>query len=153
MACREDAHVVLLPIKPRYAEPIMEGRKRVEFRKTTFSARPSHVVVYASSPTQRIIGYFEVSGLEVGTVEELWERYAEVGCIEHEDFFNYYGSRQEGLALGVGTVTALDEPVALEDLGLGIRPPQSFMYLPRAVLGRLSPTPAIAPPDSTPRMR
>jgi len=134
MARTPDLPVVLLPIQPRYARPIMEGRKTVEFRKTVFSSEPAYVVVYASTPVQRVLGYFQVRGIEVAPVSSLWEEYAHVGCIGRDDFAAYYGDRERGLVLRVGEVITLPEPVALSDLGLSPRPPQSYAYVDVSVL-------------------
>jgi predicted transcriptional regulator len=137
MACAEGAVVVLLPIKPRYADPIMDGRKRVEFRKTVFARTPSYVVVYASSPIGRVLGYFEVSGIDVDGVEALWAKYGRVGAIVEDEFTRYFRGRDAGVAIGVGRVVPSAAPMGLAELGLGRRPPQSFMYVDNEVISRL----------------
>ena len=129
--------VVLLPIQPKFAEPIIQGTKRVEFRKVSFSKQPSHVVIYSSSPVQRVVGYFTVTLVDEGPVGTLWDRYSEVGGIDHEDFLAYYDNRDEGVVLVVGNVVALNRPVTLQEAGLETRPPQGFKYLSREVLSRL----------------
>jgi predicted transcriptional regulator len=123
-----------MPIKPRYAEPIMDGRKRVEFRKTVFAQTPTHVVVYASSPVKKVLGYFEVGEIEVDRVDALWAKHAAVGCIDEGAFRAYYDGREHGVALEVGRAVALDAPISLLALGVADGPPQSFMYLDREVL-------------------
>lgn len=138
MACPEGLPVVLMPIQPQYANPIIEGRKKVEFRKTRFRTPPSHVVIYASSPVSSVVGYFEVTHVETAPVETLWEKYSAVGCIGEDDFVAYYGERNEGVVLGVGDVVVLAEPILLADLGLSSRPPQSFCYVQRDVLARIA---------------
>jgi predicted transcriptional regulator len=129
--------VVLLPIKPRFAKPILGGLKRVEFRKKRFARRPSHVVVYASSPVKKVVGFFEVSDLETAPIRELWRRYESSGGIQAAEFFEYYGSGREGVAISVGRVTVLAEPMELAELGLGERPPQNYAYVEPAVLVQL----------------
>lgn len=115
----------------------MTGQKRVEFRKTTFSRTPSHVVVYASSPVQKVLGYFEVSAVDVNAVDVLWERYATVGGVGEAEFGRYYAGRESGVALSVGGVVHARTPAGLADLGLSPRPPQNFAYVESDVLGRL----------------
>lgn len=80
MAGAETPTVVLLPIKPEFARPIMNGTKTVEFRKTVFAQTPTHVVVYASSPVKRILGYFEVDAVDVDAVDALWAKYGRWGA-------------------------------------------------------------------------
>ncbi len=136
MAGTESATVVLLPIKPQYARPIMDGTKGVEFRKTSFAHSPTHVLVYASSPVKSVLGYFEVGDIVVDSVEALWARYADVGGITEDAFRDYYVGHERGVALGVGPVHALADPLPLAALGLA-GPPQSFMYVGRHVLDDL----------------
>ncbi len=136
MAGETSTTVVLLPIKPRYARPIMDGTKGVEFRKTPFARKPTHVLVYASSPVMRLLGYFEVSEVVVDSVDALWARYADVGGVTQDDFREYYAGREHGVALGVGRVHAFADPLPLAALGLRI-PPQSFMYIEPRLLNDL----------------
>ena len=52
---------VLLSIKPEFAELIFKGTKKFEFRKSIFkNSEIKTVVVYASSPMQKVIGEFEI---------------------------------------------------------------------------------------------
>jgi len=53
---------VLLSIKPKYAEMILSGEKKYEFRRAIFK-KPgiSKVVIYASSPVSKVIGEFEIT--------------------------------------------------------------------------------------------
>ncbi len=137
MAGTETPTVVLLPIKPDFARPIMNGTKAVEFRKTVFAQTPTHVVVYASSPVKRILGYFEVDAVDVDAVDALWAKYGAVGGIDEDDFRDYYAGREQGVALGVERVVSLADPLPLEALGV-CAPPQSFMYVDREVLRQLA---------------
>jgi predicted transcriptional regulator len=137
MAGTDAPTVVLLPIKPEYAQPIMDGTKRVEFRKTVFSQEPTHVVIYASSPVKKVVGYFEVDTVDVDAVDALWAKYAGVGGIVESAFRDYYCGRERGVALGVDRVVALVEPLPLEVLGLKGGPPQGFKYLDSSVLRKL----------------
>lgn len=133
-----DLPVVLLPIRPRYAFPIVRGHKKVEFRKTPFRTPPAYAVIYASSPVQRVVGYFSVSTIRVDSVENLWQKYGEVGCIEQRDFEDYYADSKTGVVLEIGEVVTLPDPVSLEALGLDSRPPQSFSYVSASVLDRMN---------------
>lgn len=137
MAGAEARTVILLPIKPGYAEPIMDGEKQVEFRKTRFARPPSHVVVYASTPVKKVLGYFEVSEVEIAPVGELWTKYSPVGGIGKSDFFDYYKRRPDGVALSVGRVAALDCPLDLKVIGVAGGAPQNFAYLDERVLDSL----------------
>jgi predicted transcriptional regulator len=114
----------------------MDGTKGVEFRKTPFARTPTHVLAYASSPTMRLLGYFDVSDVVVDSVDALWARYADVGGVTESDFREYYAGRDRGVALVVGRVHAFADPLPLAVLGL-TTPPQSFMYIEPSLLSDL----------------
>lgn len=121
--------IALLAIQPRFADAIFGGQKKVEFRRVRFRCSVTHVVVYVSSPTRRIIGYFEVSGVVEGDPRVLWSLYKSVGCMKKNEFFFYFNKRKSGIAIEIGTITKLKRPVSLRSLDASLVPPQSFTYL------------------------
>lgn len=137
MAPRASGRVVFLPIRPRFARSIMSGKKKVEFRKKAFRANPTHVVVYASSPVQRVLGYFAVDYVDEDTPEGLWERYGDGGDIDREAFQAYYLAVDRGVAIGVGKVSQLPNPIPVAALADSLRVPQSFSYLASEAFERL----------------
>ena len=104
MDSNSDNRIVLLAIRPRFAESIMKGEKRVEFRKIRFREKVSHMVVYASKPIQMVLGYFQVSHIIEDTPEYLWSRYRSIGGLSYEEFRDYYGDSDSGVAIEVGSV-------------------------------------------------
>jgi len=129
MASNSAERIVLLPIQPRFARSIMTGEKRVEFRKVRFRNEVSHVVVYASSPIQKILGYFEVCYMDVDSPKELWTRYNAVAGMLQDEFEAYYASSTRGVAIGIGNIRALRKPVPLGTLSESLTAPQGFAYL------------------------
>lgn len=137
MAGDADAVVVLLPVKPHYARRIMDGTKRVEFRRRAFARVPEWVVVYASAPEKHVLGCFSVRGVDECSTECLWQRYEHVGGIDEADFAAYYSGRDRGVALLIDQVHPLDVPLDLGEIGDGLMPPQSYQYLEPGVIATL----------------
>ena len=135
MALPEDCSVALLPIKPIYADAIVDGRKHIEFRKTRFRRRVTHVAIYASTPVQKIIGIFRIAGCEQAPPERLWERHQASGAISSADFETYYADLETGVAIHIADVLRLESPVPLQ--ALCVRAPQSFRYLTTSETARL----------------
>lgn len=121
---------VLLSIKPRFAEAILSGGKTYEFRRALFKSRDvTSVVIYASSPIQRVVGEFSIEEVLCMDVEDLWAATQCGGGIEREYFDAYFAGREAGFALKVRNVTKYKRPLDLKkDFGVK-RPPQSFQYL------------------------
>jgi len=119
---------VLLSIKPEYADQILEGNKRYEFRKTSFRHRELNMVyIYSSSPVKRIVGAFTIKKLIEKHPEQLWNECKEFSGISEEEFFNYFRGRDRGFAIEIGTVEVFD-PINPKELFPDFVPPQSFCY-------------------------
>jgi predicted transcriptional regulator len=129
--------VALLAIKPRFAEAIIAGQKKVEFRKTRFSQPPRYIVLYASTPVQQIVAFFEVAYIKERTPIGLWREFRNVGAIEYSEFSKYYGARSTGYAIVVGAVWKLRKPAALRNIFPKSSVPQSFCYLHIDAIARL----------------
>ncbi len=121
--------IALLSIRPQYAEAIISGKKKTEFRRVGFRREVSAAIIYASSPVQKILGYFSITGIEESEPDALWPRHRMKGQITYEEFKKYFDGAEKGVAISVGEVFYLREPVSLSDLSPAISPPQSFLYV------------------------
>lgn len=137
-----DRTAALMSIHPRFADQIIQGSKRVEFRRARFASHPTFIVIYATAPVQKVLGFFEVDGIEEAPPSVLWSRYKSIGGISDADYRAYYRGAKIGIAIRVGTVHALGVPIDLRDLAGDTAPPQSFRYLNREVLPRIGLDPA-----------
>ena len=123
-----DRRVALLSIHPRFADAILSGEKQVEFRRRAPSTL-THVIIYATAPVQRIVGWFRVGGVESEAPSVLWERFGRVGFLGAGEFARYYDACDIGAAIRVAEVSRLPQPLALDAVGVGVSPPQSFCYV------------------------
>ena len=137
MAVREDCDVALLPIKPRYASAILDGTKRVEFRRQAFGRPISHVLIYASSPVQRVVGYFRIAKITCDAPAEIWKQYHRIGGISAEEFLSYYDGAESAVAIEVEELVVLNRPVSLHSIKRRLRAPQNFTYINASILQRL----------------
>jgi predicted transcriptional regulator len=141
--------LLLFSIKPRFAAYIYEGTKQVELRR----ARPkrlkagSIVLLYESSPTSLVTGYFTVRNVVEASICDIWDASSALAALSEEEFRQYYRGRPYGVAIFVKDVVQLTQPVSLDEMGPipgAIAPPQSYRYLrlhdlPRSnALGRLA---------------
>ncbi len=130
MAQVKDApQLALLSIHPVYAHAILRGEKRVEFRKRPFRRDVDFVAIYATAPVQRVIGVFSVEAVQIESPRRIWKKFHSIGGISQEAFSSYYSGVSSAVAIQVGEVHALPEPVCLSRFDSITAPPQSFMYL------------------------
>ncbi|MBU8893117.1 MAG: ASCH domain-containing protein [Bacteroidales bacterium] len=120
---------VLLSIKPEYAEKIFNGTKKYEFRRSVFkNQNVKTVVVYASSPVQRVIGEFEIEKILNYELRQLWDKIKEYSGISENFFFEYFINKEKGYAIKIKQTKRYDKSLSIKD-DFNATPPQSFMYL------------------------
>lgn len=120
---------VLLSIKPEFAELIFDGTKKFEFRKAIFKNKNiKTVVVYASSPMQKVIGEFEIETIISDNLKNLWEKTKQFAGIDEKYFYQYFAERENGFAIKIKKAYKYKEPLSLKD-DFKVTPPQSFLYL------------------------
>jgi predicted transcriptional regulator len=121
---------VLLSIKPEFVEKIFSGLKKFEFRRVIFKAKSvSRIVVYASSPVQRVVGEFEVAGILSLRKHHLWKQTESGSGIAKAYFDEYFDGKDHGYAIQIRRPKKYGQPKPLKDFCGHDRPPQSFMYL------------------------
>lgn len=118
--------IVLMSIKPKYAELIFRKGKWYEYRRV-FNPRIKTVVVYVSHPVKMIVGEFNVAWVWKESPLNLWDDTAFHG-IEVEDFMKYFRGCKYGYAIKIGNLYKYKTPVPLSHYGMK-RPPQSYCYL------------------------
>lgn len=118
-----------MSIHPKYAESILDGKKRVEFRKRRLAPDVSVVLLYATMPVGRVIGVLEVEGYDVGSPSALWERHKAHAGISRAAFRDYYRGTKTAVALLVRDPKRLPRAISLRELDPDLRPPQSFLYI------------------------
>lgn len=128
--------VALFSIHPHYARAILDGSKEVEFRRQGLADDVTHVVIYATSPVQRVIGMFEVAGVDRMSPSRAWKRFGQTGGIMKTAFERYYTNADQAFVIRVQNPQTFPVPFLLADLRENLRPPQSYMYLRDDVLDR-----------------
>lgn len=129
--------VALLSIHPRFADAILSGTKQVEFRRRGFGRDVGVVVIYATKPVGKVVGWFEVEGIEHCHPDELWARFEDCGGIGRDEFDEYYRDRSEGVGIRVRTASRLVKPLELSRATDLATPPQCFAYLASKTAKRL----------------
>lgn len=121
---------VLLSIKPEYAEKILSGQKRYEFRKAIFkNPDVKTVVIYATMPVGKVVGEFDFDEVLSDTPQAIWAETSKFSGITRKFFNSYFSGRGTAHAIKVSEVRRYQEPVSLRDIIPGGVAPQSYRYL------------------------
>lgn len=121
---------VLLAIKEEFATKIFDGTKKYEFRKTIFKdERVTTIVVYVSSPVQKVIGEFQIDRVYKDDPERIWERTKEHSGITKAFFDLYFADRSNAFAIKIKKTKRYKRPKELKgDFNIFFAP-QSYVYL------------------------
>lgn len=119
---------VILSIKPRFANKIFEGSKQFEFRRAIFKKFDiKKVIVYASSPVQKVIGEFEIDQIISNDPRTIWKQTKSQSGISEDYFFEYFHDREVAYAIKVKKAKLCKNALCLRK-DFNLLPPQSFMY-------------------------
>lgn len=120
---------VLLSIKPEFAEKIFDGTKKYEFRKNIFkNTDVTTVVVYASSPVQRVIGEFSIETILNDNIDAVWKETAPFSGITHDFYLSYFANKERAYAIKIRDARRYRKARRLSDYNL-VYAPQSFAYI------------------------
>lgn len=120
---------VLLSIKPEFANKIFNGSKKFEFRRVIFKNQNiKTIIVYASSPVQKVIGEFEIEEILNEDLNSLWEKTKDFAGIPEKFFFKYFGEKNKGFAIRIKKTKKYKIPLCIQK-DFKLSPPQSFAYV------------------------
>jgi predicted transcriptional regulator len=120
---------IILSIKPKYAEAILSGNKKCEFRKAPFPKGLSLVILYASNGSGKIIGYFTVKNQVVDTPTKIWRLHSSAAGITREEYDDYYAGTENAMCIEVGKARRIEPPIDPFECIRGFVVPQSFRYM------------------------
>lgn len=121
--------LVLLSIHPEHAFNIISGVKIFEYRRIIPKEDVSHMALYATSPTKRIVAVAEITGYITGSPTKVWNTTSFGAGITHKHYKEYFNGRKSAGAIVIGRVHELKKPLFLSHLSGVDIPPQSYCYL------------------------
>ncbi len=120
---------VLLSVKPKYAEKILEGEKKYEFRRAIFKNQNiEKVYIYSSSPVSKIVAAFEIEKILKDSPEKIWTLCQKYAGISKKDFFNYFKNSNAAYAIEMENIEVFKKPIDPFNEFKNFKPPQSFYY-------------------------
>ena len=119
----------LLSIKAEFAYKIFDGTMKYEFRKQIFKdSSIKKVIVYSSSPEQKVIGEFTIDDILNDTPSDLWLQTRDYSGITQAFYEEYFRGRKNAYAIKVASTKLYEQKKDLSDFDI-MFPPQSFAYV------------------------
>ena len=126
----DSERMVVLSLKPRFAEAILAGDKTVELRRTVPKiVVPTLALLYATTPVRALLGTCIVTDVRSADLAVLWREYGSRSALRYHEFQQYFDGVSTGTALALAQPQAFDRRIPLQDLRAkprGFRPPQRF---------------------------
>lgn len=114
-----------------YAERLLSGTKRFEYRRRPISRELTHIIVYASSPLKRIVGVLEVSEVHTYSPRQAWARTKRDSGISKHEFDAYFAEADTAFAIEINpeATMRLNRMLLPVEIHENFKIPQSFMYV------------------------
>src|SRR3954452_1110919 len=101
---------LLLSLRPRFAQAILDGVKTVELRRTRVSAPPGTLLVlYASSPVMAVVGVATLIDRETDSSEVIWRTFGPRLGLSRVEFVDYLAGVENATALSVADPRPLSD--------------------------------------------
>ncbi|MCG7850700.1 MAG: ASCH domain-containing protein, partial [ANME-2 cluster archaeon] len=101
-----------MSVKPKYANEIISGKKKYEFRKSIFKReKVEKMFIYSSSPVKKIISVVDIDCILSDSPQELWEQCHEDAGISEREFFSYFKNSSIGYAIKISDVKEFPTPI------------------------------------------
>jgi predicted transcriptional regulator len=123
-----DSMKVLLSIHPKYANLILNGIKKWEYRKHNFKKKVDTVFLYATSPIKKVVGEFTIDFIIEDYRDVIWKKTMQESGITEEEYYNYIKDTRLISAIRIKAYKRYKEPLELSALGI-TKAPQTFVYL------------------------
>lgn len=119
---------IVLPVKPVFAEAILNGYKKYEYRKQLCLENIHKIYLYATASVKGIVGETEVTAKLIMQKERLWNLTKEQSGISWEYFAAYFAKNPFAGAYQLGHVVRYGRAVPLEQINI-FYTPQSYVYV------------------------
>jgi predicted transcriptional regulator len=120
----------LLSIKPKYADLILAGSKRIELRRSWPDTDVGVLVLYSSAPVQRLVGIAHVDKVRVESPDTLWQLSQQFGGgVTAEEFYEYFMGKRKTYGIMIKAAETAERQLDPKQVFPDFVPPQSYMYL------------------------
>lgn len=125
--------MVVLSLKPRFAEAILAGVKTVELRRTVPKiVVPTQALLYATTPVRALLGTCIITSVRSTDLAALWREHGADAALPYREFMQYFEGVNTGTALTLTAPRPFSRRIPLQDMRAkprSFRPPQSFAYV------------------------
>lgn len=127
--------VLLISVKPEYADKIVAGEKTIELRKACPNvAKDDIVIIYSTVPVKAVIGICRVEEIIKLKPSVMWRNHKEKLGIDRKPYMAYYEDMETAVGIVLKSACRLDSKIELSSIKRlfpKFSPPQTFRYYPK----------------------
>ena len=120
--------VILMSIKPEYVDKIFTGEKKYEYRKRMCKEKIDTIIVYSSSPIQKVVGELKIKQVLYDKKTIIWDKTNRYGGIIKAKYDKYYENCDYAVAYEIEKAILYDKQKDLKDFNVRTAP-QSYVYI------------------------
>lgn len=134
MSNKQD-NILIISIKPQYAEKIFSGEKTIELRKSKPLRSPEngYMLIYVTSPIKEIWGICKIENIIKDNTEIFWEKFGNQTGVSLKEFNEYYNEKTKALGIKLKDIKKIPNQnlslKKLKEIIPGFTPPQTYKYL------------------------
>ena len=121
--------IVLMSIKPKFANKILFGVKKFEYRKKPIHPDTTHIVLYMTAPIMKIVGIATIKDVHVGSPSAIWEKTKQSGGVVRSFYREYFRGKKEAYAIELDEAFPFNHWVDPRQVDRDFKSPQSFKYI------------------------
>ena len=118
---------IILPIKKKYSDDILNGSKRFELRRSIPRIAVNDILIYETAPMSKVVGRIKISDTHFLPLEALWKLTKGSNSLTKKEFMDYFIGKKKGYAYEVKTFKRFKRPMSLKRYGINFAP-QGFVY-------------------------
>lgn len=130
------SRILLISVRPEFAEKILNGTKTIELRKSSPNVNVGDlVIIYSTIPERAIVGTCVVKDIMKRSPRQLWRGYSSKMGIDKKRYFAYFKDSNVAIGIVLTGIDKLDKKLSLDLVRKAIpkfSPPQTFGYLDRS---------------------
>ena len=119
---------ILMSIKPEYVDKIFSGEKKYEYRKRLCKEKIDTIIVYSSSPIQKVVGELKIKQVLYNKKSIIWDKTNRYGGITKTKYDKYYENCDYAVAYEIEKSILYDKQKDLKDFNVK-KAPQSYVYI------------------------
>jgi predicted transcriptional regulator len=135
------SRILLISVKPEFAEKIIAGEKTIELRKACPKAKKDDIVIiYATVPVKAVIGICRVEDIISLAPSTMWRYHNEKLGIDRKRYLAYYEYTDRAVGIVLKSACRLNTSIelsAIKKMFPKFSPPQTFRYYSKIEILRI----------------